>query len=83
MDSNRVAGGLKQAAGRFEDAAGALAGDVRTQLDGKGRQVVGQVQGAYGEALDTVRAAFNRNPIGAVLAIAGVGLLLGLISSRR
>ena len=83
MDANRVEGGLKQTAGRFEDAAGALAGDLRAQLDGKGRQIAGRAQGAYGEALDGLRGAFDRNPVSAVLAVAGVGVLLGIMASRR
>ena len=83
MDQNRVEGGLKETVGRFQDAAGALSGDLRTQFDGKGRQLAGRAQGAYGEVLDGMRGAFDRNPLTALLALLGVGLLAGLLVSRR
>ncbi len=44
MDMNRAEGGLKETVGRLQDAAGALAGDARAQLDGKGRQFAGQAR---------------------------------------
>ena len=83
MDMNRAEGGLKETVGRLQDAAGALAGDARAQLDGKGRQFAGQAQGAYGEALDGLRDAFDRNPLTALLAVVGFGFLAGLLVSRR
>ena len=83
MDTNRIEGGLKETVGRFQDAAGAFASDARTQLDGKGRKLAGQAQGAYGEALDGLRDSFDRNPLVTVLAVVGFGFLAGLLVSRR
>jgi uncharacterized protein YjbJ (UPF0337 family) len=83
MDQNRIEGGLKESTGRLQDAAGALTGDLRAQIDGKGRQLVGRAQGAYGEAIDGVRGVFDRNPVAALFTLIGVGLLAGLLFPRR
>jgi hypothetical protein len=42
-----------------------------------------QVQQAYGQAVDHLRDFAEDNPIGSLLAAAGVGLVLGMILARR
>lgn len=90
MSENRIEGAFHEATGRVEDAAGALAGDARTQFRGKARQARGKLQGAYGEKIDQARDAaaalgnmIERQPVAAVLIAGGVGYLLGRLMHRR
>jgi uncharacterized protein YjbJ (UPF0337 family) len=89
MDENRIAGVANGAAGRVEDAYGALKGDSRTQLEGKLRQAKGTAQEYYGKVSERVTRhqgeldEFVRTrPWEAVIAAAGIGLLLGLMKRR-
>jgi hypothetical protein len=43
----------------------------------------GQVQQAYGQAVDHVRDFAAGNPVGSLIGAAGVGLVLGLIVARK
>lgn len=54
MNSDRSEGFLRNLAGRFQDAMGAVTGDMKTQMQGKANQAAGQLQDAYGETLDYV-----------------------------
>jgi uncharacterized protein YjbJ (UPF0337 family) len=83
MDENRFEGGVKDIAGKVEDAVGGLTGDTETQARGKARQAEGQIQQTYGQVADNVRDFASENPVGSLLAAAGVGLVLGLIIGRR
>lgn len=77
MNSNQLEGTLKDAAGKVQDAAGGLTGDVGLQGEGKVRQLAGKVQAHYGDSVDQVAESTRNNPIGALLIAAGVGFLLG------
>lgn len=83
MDSNRIEGGMNNAGGRIEDAVGGLTGDAKLQAQGKYRQARGQAQQSYGQMMDDVRDYATTNPIGAMLAAAGVGMILGMFLVRR
>ncbi len=83
MDENRFEGGVKDIAGKVEDAVGGLAGDTETEARGKARHAEGQIQQTYGQVADNVRDFASENPVGSLLAAAGVGLVLGLIIGRR
>lgn len=84
MDSNRVEGTLREAAGRVQDAAGGLLGDGDTQLRGKLRQAAGQAQNTFGQVSDGARSLTSEQPIAALAIAAGVGFLLGaLLLGRR
>lgn len=52
MDSDRIKGAAKEAAGKVESAAGEAFGDHEAQLRGRSRQAAGAAQDAYGQAKD-------------------------------
>jgi uncharacterized protein YjbJ (UPF0337 family) len=83
MDEQQVNGGFNQAAGRMQDAAGALAGDVKLQAAGKFRALKGQAQSLYGDVVDNIEHVATENPLAALGAALGVGLVLGLVIRRR
>lgn len=83
MDENRVQGGFKEAAGKVEEAVGDFVGDAKTKVSGTARAAAGQAQQAYGQAADEIRDFAASNPLGALLAAAGVGLVVGLILAKR
>jgi len=89
MDENRISGAANGAAGRVQDAYGALKGDYRTQFEGKLRQAKGAAQDAYGKVSQRVTRHqgelddfVRTRPWEAVIAAAGIGLLLGLLKRR-
>jgi uncharacterized protein YjbJ (UPF0337 family) len=83
MDDNQIEGAFQEAAGKIEETVGDIAGDAKTQVSGKARQVSGRVQQTYGQVVGGVREFAAENPIGAVVGAAGLGILLGLILTRR
>ena len=83
MDSNRPEGFLRSLAGRLQDAVGGLAGDAPAQVRGRADQAAGQVQDAYGEALDYVERVASSRPLLAVATGVGVGFVLGILVARR
>ncbi len=83
VDSNRIEGAAEDTIGKLQDGMGGLLGDGATQARGKAKQVAGQAQGFYGEALDTIRDITADQPVVALVAATGLGFLLGAIVSRR
>ena len=83
MDEHRIRGGVKEAAGRVQNAAGGLLGDTRTQINGKFREVAGQAESAYGEALDSIESIILERPLPTLGVALGVGFLVGLLLSAR
>jgi uncharacterized protein YjbJ (UPF0337 family) len=83
MNQDRIRGGVKEAVGRVQDAAGGLIGDTRTQLNGKLRQVAGRAESAYGETFDNLQDAVVERPVPAVAIALGIGFVIGLLASRR
>lgn len=77
MNSNQLEGTLNNAAGKVQDAAGGLTGDLGLQGEGKVRQLAGKVQSQYGDTVDQVAESARNNPVGALLVAVGVGFLLG------
>ena len=88
MDENRISGTAKNIGGKIEQGAGAVAGDVKTQLQGKLDQAAGTAQDLYGQAADTVResaAGFDKwirttietQPYTAAAVALGIGWLVG------
>jgi uncharacterized protein YjbJ (UPF0337 family) len=55
MDENRVAGTARNLGGKVQEGAGHLAGDVKTELEGKLNQAAGSAQEMYGQARDAAR----------------------------
>lgn len=89
MDENRISGVANGATGRVEDAYGALKGDTRMQLEGKLKQAKGAAQDYYGKLNDRMSKGqgelddfVRTRPWEAVIAAAGIGLLLGLLKRR-
>ena len=94
MDEDRIKGAATDLGGKVKDAVGGLTGDSGTQASGKADQVSGQVQNAYGSAKDAVREGADtlgtqidglvkEKPMMALLAAAGVGYVLFLLTRRR
>ena len=53
MDSDRVAGKVKETIGKAEATAGDVLGDPETEAQGRVRQAAGAAQDLYGQAKDT------------------------------
>ena len=83
MNEDQVEGGLKNVAGKMQDAAGGLVGDSKTQSSGKLRQAAGQAQSMYGDALEDVKSYASENPMNALLGALGLGVILGIVIARR
>ncbi len=83
VDSNRIEGATEDAIGKVQDGMGGLLGDGATQARGKAKQVAGQAQGFYGEALDSARDFTADQPLIAMLAASLIGFIVGGIFARR
>ena len=57
MDKDRIAGSAKEFAGKAEVAVGDMAGDTKTQAEGRFREAAGGAQNLYGQAKDAAREA--------------------------
>ena len=62
-DKDVVAGKIKQAEGKVQDAAGDVTGNANDDVAGKAKQVEGKVQEAFGHAKDATRNALNNDQI--------------------
>jgi uncharacterized protein YjbJ (UPF0337 family) len=56
-NSDQMAGKLKQAEGKAQDARGDLTGNVDDNVDGKARQVEGAAQETYGNVKKAIHNA--------------------------
>ncbi len=59
-DENVIAGQLKQAEGKAQDALGDVTGSTDDDVAGKSKQVEGKVQEEYGKAKDALRDALDK-----------------------
>ena len=57
MTDDRMSGSAKNIGGQVEEGFGRATGDVKTQLQGKARQMEGALQDAYGQAKETAADA--------------------------
>lgn len=55
MDTDRIVGAVKQAAGLLRKAAGRLLGDARLVVEGEDEIAAGKVQNALGGARDELK----------------------------
>ena len=83
VDSNRPEGTLRNLGGKVQDAVGGLTGDSATQARGKVNEAAGSAQDMYGRAVDEVGEFVTGQPMMAMLAALGAGILLGVIIARR
>lgn len=59
-DENVIAGKLKQAEGKVQDAVGDVTSNTDDDVAGKAKQVEGKVQEEYGKAKDALRNALDK-----------------------
>jgi uncharacterized protein YjbJ (UPF0337 family) len=57
MNEDRLSGTAKSVGGQVEEGIGRATGDVKTQLQGKARQLEGTLQDVYGQARETAADA--------------------------
>jgi len=57
MNEDRVIGNAKNVGGQVEEGFGRATGDVKSQLQGKAKQMEGAVQDVYGQAKETAANA--------------------------
>jgi uncharacterized protein YjbJ (UPF0337 family) len=57
MDKDRIAGSVKDFAGKAESAVGDLTGDAQKRATGRAREAAGSAQNLYGQAKDAAREA--------------------------
>ncbi len=60
MDKDRVKGTGKKVAGSVKEAAGKITGNSELEAKGAGEKAAGKVQNAAGGAKDTVRQAVDK-----------------------
>jgi len=73
MDSDRIIGAGKKAAGEVQEGVGSLIGDSRTQAQGKANQAKGETQNQIGQLEDYIRD----QPLTAAAIAVGLGWLIG------
>ena len=73
MDSDRIIGAGKQAAGEVQEGIGSLIGDSRTQARGQANQMKGEAQNQIGQLEDYIRD----QPLTAAAIAVGIGWLIG------
>ena len=57
MTDDRLSGSAKNIGGQVEEGFGQVTGDVKTQLQGKAKQMEGALQDVYGQAKETAADA--------------------------
>jgi len=57
MNEDRIVGTAKNVGGKVEEGIGRATGDFRTQVQGKAKQVEGDLQDLYGQAKDSAASA--------------------------
>jgi uncharacterized protein YjbJ (UPF0337 family) len=88
MDENRLSGAARNVGGKIEEGIGSLAGDAKTQIQGKLDQATGAVQDLYGQIADAapeaaagfekwLRTTIETQPYTATMVALGIGWLLG------
>ena len=89
MNEHQMEGTVGNMAGRVQSAAGALSDDPVAEIKGKVRETAGKLQGAYGDAVDTVSdvggsvtRAIQANPLAAILIAGTIGYVLAWTLSR-
>ena len=82
MNSDQISGGLDQAAGRIQGAAGALVDDTGAQVGGKLKAAAGRAQSLYGDARQSIESRVTEKPIAAMAALGAVGLAAGFLFGK-
>lgn len=88
MDEDRISGTARNVGGKIEEGVGRLAGDSKTQIQGKLDQAAGAAQDLYGQTVDSARdtaATFGKwlrrtietQPYSVAIVALGIGWLLG------
>ena len=83
MTEQQVNGAVDQAIGRLQNAAGALASDLKTQAGGKVRELRGLAESRYGDAAATAAELAGKRPLSVLGAALGVGVIIGLFLARN
>jgi uncharacterized protein YjbJ (UPF0337 family) len=60
VDTDRLKGMGKQAAGSVKEAIGKVVGDKKTEAEGSNEKNVGKIQNAVGGAKDAIRQAVRK-----------------------
>lgn len=89
MDTDRIAGAAKQAAGKAENVIGDVFNDARTRAQGAGLEAEGLVQNVVGQAKDAVRNAgdvvsetVQDRPGGSLLMAGLIGIAIGYVLAK-
>jgi len=60
LDSDRIKGTGKQAAGSVKEAVGKVVGDKKMEAEGSTEKNIGKIQNAVGGAKDAIRQAVGK-----------------------
>jgi uncharacterized protein YjbJ (UPF0337 family) len=83
VDENRIEGTARDIGGNIQHVVGAVTGDKATQARGQVNRAAGRAQDVYGQAVDGVRNFASDQPMVALLSAAGIGIIIGILFSRR
>lgn len=79
METTKLEGTLREAAGSVEETVGSVLGDTGTQMSGKAKELGGKAQQLYADFAEIVRESTTERPIAALAIAAGVGFILGAL----
>jgi uncharacterized protein YjbJ (UPF0337 family) len=79
VNENRVERAIRDAAGKVQDAVGAVTGDAATRARGQMNRAAagGGAQNAYWQAVDEVRSFASDQPVIALLSAMTLGIVIG------
>jgi uncharacterized protein YjbJ (UPF0337 family) len=83
MNRDQIEGGIKDLAGRAQQAAADMSDDAKMKVEGTAREAAGKVQHAYGDTVEAVRTFTERKPFGALALGVGIGVLIGTLLAHR
>lgn len=83
INADKSKGTAQNLAGKAQAAFGQLVGDEEQESKGLTREAFGQVQQAYGTAVEEVSDFVNRRPMAAVAIVAGISIIAGLFIRRK
>ncbi|MFC0398794.1 CsbD family protein [Paraburkholderia rhizosphaerae] len=79
METTKLEGTLREAAGNVKDTLGDLTGDVGMQVSGKAKALCGSAQQACADAATLARDSVVDRPLTTLAVVATTGFLLGIL----
>jgi len=79
METDKMVGGIREAAGGAQEAVGEMLGDASMKLSGKAKALCGKSQQLVADAAVVAREAMAEKPLAVLGAAIGIGFALGTL----